>query len=276
MRLLKLSPFGPPLTLRDIEEFENEISFRLPSDYRFFLLRYNGGGGGTTTELEYKWRDETLLIMGFYALLPTVDNGLRRALADFSKFAKGYLPITSDTGQQDICIAISGGKRGLYLAEYTYDGDFPIAAVMHRLENSFTDFLNSIKEVIVPHDDIQELSKTGTAKDLDAFLRSGRSIDELSMHGSSILCDAIKYDNVAMVQACIEHGANLSKSIHVATGTRRPHLIKLLVEAGANVNERDEFGSRPLKNIAGTALPGEEGALNRELRDVLIKLGATH
>jgi hypothetical protein len=274
MRILQLRPFGPSLTVREIEEFEGEIGYRLPQDYRLFLLRHNGGGGAAEFALEYTWRDETLVVMGFYALLPTTDRGLRRVLGDLSRLVKGYLPITSDTGQQDICLPISGGRRGVYLAEYTYEADYPVAAVMHRLEDSFTDFVNNLKEVIVPHDDIQELGKSAKADEVDVFLRSGRSIDELSMYGSSILCEAIKYGNMPLIGACIEKGADLSHAIHAAVQSRRIEAIELLVRAGADINERDKFGERPLKYVVGTALPGDEGARNRSLRETLIRLGA--
>lgn len=48
----------------------------------------------------------------------------------------------------------------------------------------------------------------------------------------------------------------------------------MLVNAGADIKERDEWGYTPLHYIGGTALPGDEGKKNRAMRHLLIKLGA--
>jgi ankyrin repeat protein len=97
----------------------------------------------------------------------------------------------------------------------------------------------------------------------------------MGKNGLTIVCEAIKFDNLAMIRACIEHGASLSGTITVAVDNRHIHLIEMLVKAGADINERDEYGNTPLRYVVGTALPGEEGSRNRKLRALLIKLGAT-
>ncbi len=40
---IKVSSSGPKLTPRDLDEFEREIGFALPRDYRDFLVKSNGG-----------------------------------------------------------------------------------------------------------------------------------------------------------------------------------------------------------------------------------------
>jgi ankyrin repeat protein len=105
-------------------------------------------------------------------------------------------------------------------------------------------------------------------------LAAGNSINAMGKNHFTIVCEAVKFDNSAMIQACIERGASLSGTIELAVGNHHVHLIEMLVKAGANINERNEFGDTPLHAVGGTALPGKEGAQNRAIRDLLIKLGA--
>lgn len=272
MRILQLTREGTPLSQKDIEVFENDIEAKLPRDYRLFLLRNNGGV--PRTQLKYSGKNQTFRVGVFYDLLPSPESGLRRAVNDLEKLVKGYLPIADEMGEQEICISLINGKRGVYLTEYINGSDDPVAVTMHKLEDSFTDFLCSLVEIIRPHDDIQELGKIGDAKDLEEFLSLGRLIDEESMYGFTILCEAIKSDNMPMIQACIERGASLSHTIHTAVFSRKVHLIEPLVEAGADVNEPSKNGQMPLRAVGGVKLPGEEGARNREMRDILLKHGA--
>jgi ankyrin repeat protein len=118
------------------------------------------------------------------------------------------------------------------------------------------------------------LGKNGTRDDLAKYLAEGNSVDAIGKHGLTIVCEAIKFKNIAMIRACIERHASLSKTVYMAVQNRRADLIELLVAAGAHVNERNEYGETPLKYAVGTALPGAEGVRNRQVRDLLIKLGA--
>jgi ankyrin repeat protein len=271
---MNLQDPGPPLTSGDIKAFEREIDGRLPEDYKRFLLMSNGGMAEPT--LGFRWNGKVNKLPGFKMLLPSPDKSLRRALRNLRELnVDGYLPIASTMNDEDICVAFRGNVGEVSLALYEYDNEVAMGAFMMPLANSFTEFRNMLFEIPEIHCPVQELSRQGTPEDLDHFLAEGNSIDTISKNGFSILCEAIKFDNMPMFKACIERGASLSKSIYIATCNRRPDLIKLLSEAGADVNERDEFGDKPLSYVAGTALPGEEGALNREIEDLLISLGAT-
>jgi hypothetical protein len=44
----------PPTSEEAIAAFEKELGFRLPEDYRQFLLKYNGGGRPTQPDFDYK------------------------------------------------------------------------------------------------------------------------------------------------------------------------------------------------------------------------------
>ena len=271
---MNLQDPGPRLTLADLEAFEREIGGQLPGDYKQFLLKANGGW--TDPPVGFRWNGAINNVPYFDSLLPTSETGLRRALANIRELdIEGYLPITSNMNQDEICLDFKTDIGRVWFAHYSTLNDIAVAATMTPMTSSFTQFLSNLYEIPPLYCRIEELGRKGTPDDLDRYLTEGNSIDAISKNGLSILCEAIKFDNMPMFEACIERGANLSKSVYISTFNRRPDLIRRLADSGADVNEQDERGCRPLSYVAGTALPGEEGALNRQIKELLIKLGAT-
>ena len=279
---IHLTHSGPALTLGQINEFENEIGGQLPEDYKHFLLTHNGGV--SKPKLGLPWTGDVHTVGAFLSLYPAAeDSGIHNYLRHLSdvnpKEVKGYIPIAWTTSECQICIAYRGSNAGkvFYTAfKYRFANKdmIPIDVTMVPLADSFTDLLDYLVEIPDPYCRIEELGKSGTADDLAQYLADGNAIEALGKHDLTILSRAIASDNTAMIQACIEHGASLSGSVLTAMENERIHLIEMLVKAGADVNERDEYGYTTLHYIGGTALPGEEGELNRAMRELLIKLGA--
>jgi hypothetical protein len=281
-RNVNLENPGPSLTVEEINAFEQEIGGRLPGDYKEFLLAHNGGLAEPLLGL--RWQGKTEKIGGFDSLFPGSHRGLRLSLQCLREVnpisTDGFLPIASTFNEQDICLAYRGNGSAVFHTIYTYKtvfrGDLvPIDVTMAPLASSFTEFLDSLVEIPEPYCRIRDLGKQGTPDQLAQYVTEGNSIDAVGKNALTIVCEAVKFNNLPMIQACIEHGASLSGTLQLAVGNLRTHLIEILVQAGADVNERDEFGDTPLGYVGGTALPGEEGARNRELRELLIKLGAT-
>lgn len=269
---------GPPLTLEEIHGFEAEIGGRLANDYVGFLLTQNGGIADPWFGLA--WKDTMERVGGFRPLLPTSDRGIRRGLKDLRELGMdGFLPIASSLSGLEVCISFRENIGAIFITDYVYKivfrGDrVPIAVTMAPLAPSFTDFLEMLVEIPDPYCRIEELGEKGTPADLDQYLAEGKSLDALGKNELTIACEAIKYDNLPMLKACIARGASLSGTIEIAVHNTRPDLIKMLADAGADINERNKYGRTPLQYTGGTALPGEEGARNRELLEVLLELGA--
>lgn len=283
VRHLTLEVPGPPLTLEEIQAFEREIGGRLPDDYKKFMLAHNGGL--TKPKLNFPCEGETERVDIFYKLLPAAkDSGIRGNLRRLRELnpanVEGYLPIAGSFGEGKICLAYRGKNAGavfytVFKYKKVFRGDLvPVDVTMAPLANSFTEFLDSLVEIPEPYCRIEDLGKRGTPDDLAQYLAEGHSINAVGNDSLTIVREAIRFDNAAMLRACIERGASLSGSIETAVSSRHTHLIEMLVKAGADINERDELGNTPLGYVVGWGLPGEEGARNRELRDLLFKLGA--
>lgn len=264
---------GPRLSGEDFAAFEREIGGQLPEDYKRFLLKQNGGM--MKPELGLRWGGEVNVIPYLGAIEPDLDCYSWRALQSLREFGvDGFLPICSTRNGEDICLDFRKSIGAVWLAEFQRKDDRPVSVSMHPLAESFTDFVNSLLVIPEIYCPIAELGERGTPDDLERYLREGNDLNAISKNGFSILCEAIKFRNRPMADACIERGASLYKSLHVATYTQQPDLIKRLVAAGADVNERDEHGRKPIDEVLGTSLPGPEGALNRDTERVLLGLGA--
>ncbi len=274
---------GPRLTPEQISEFENEIGGRLPDDYKEFLLSQNGGTCEPVLALHRP--DGTEKVGWFISLIPGNEYaGIRDYLHNLRDLnpekADGYVPIASTYSDCDICLACRGDHIGAaYFTAYKYKiasnkDRIPIDVTMEPLADSFSELLDKLVEIPEPYCRVEDLGKRGTADDLAKYLAEGNSINALGKYKETILCRAIAHDNSAMIKSCLKRGASVSGTVLAAVGSRRTHLIEMLVKAGADVNERDEYGHTPLECIGGTALPGDEGKRNRELRRLLVKLGA--
>jgi SMI1/KNR4 family protein SUKH-1/ankyrin repeat protein len=270
---MKIVKPGPPLTEDDLSAFEAEIEGRLPDDYKRFLLTQNGGFPKPPVEIEH--RGQLSELGKFMKLLPDVSTGFRRVHNDLRKVLPNQLPIADTYDLHLICIAIRGPVGTISLAELAYDDEgIETGAQVHLIANSFSEFVRSLSEIHKPIDPIAELGRKGTVATLERFLKEGHSIDEMGGNRLTILCEAVKNGNVEMMNACMERGASRRNALHIAVLNHRTTMIEALVSAGADINEQDNDGCTPIFYAGGTALPGEEGAKNRELVNLLIKLGA--
>lgn len=283
-RQLTLEYSGPPLTPEEIDAFEREIDGRLPNDYKKFMLAHNGGA--PRPELGLSRNGELKELPLFSSLMPsTADYGLRKTLQYLQELnpvtTKGFVPIAGLMGGEDICLAVRGKVGAVFYTVFKYrvedDGDeIPIDVTLEPLAGSFTEFLDSLTELPPPpYCRIEDLGRHGTPEDLEKYLAEGNSINAKGKNNWTIICEAICANNMPMIQACIKRGASLLGTIRSAGQYRHTHLIKMLVDAGVDINECDEYGCTLLHNINSSTLPGiTDEKKDRELRDAIIKLGA--
>lgn len=266
----ELTRMGPAVTPDDLRALEREIGAPLPDDYRSFLLACNGGV--PEPPVGFLWEGAIRKINAFWALVPTPLHELRYFYWDLRDLnVDGFLPIAG-TLLGHVCLAFDNDYGTVTLAERIYREELMVGVEMHAIANSFSEFLTSL--VYLPLCPVVEMGSNGSPDDLTKYLAAGNSLDTLGEHNCTILCEAVRVRNIPMIEACIERGASLSKSIQFAVISCHIDLIPRLVEAGADVNEKNEYGDVPMSYVRGTGLPGIEGARNRELRDLLIKFGA--
>ena len=146
-----------PLSLHEIETFENEYNCSLPKDYKQFLLKNNGGR--PDKRRKFKTNDEkkegkvTSSIILFYPLSNEEKANLEEVYEKYNRgniIPKNFLPIGEDPRNNLICMSIDGGSKGqVYHCEMDY---FDYLAEGRELEdqhirlvsNSFSEFISSL------------------------------------------------------------------------------------------------------------------------------------
>ncbi|WP_425617269.1 SMI1/KNR4 family protein [Anatilimnocola sp. NA78] len=270
---LKLKHKGPSLAPGDLQAFEREMGGQLPADYQAFLLAKNGGVAEPCLEMD--WNGHIHKIPAFLKLLPLPDEGIRMVLKDLRELGvEGLLPFLSTLNGENICLSFRNDPGTVWFAYNLRDNQVRVAVKLVRLASSFTEFLGLLREVEEPHCRVEELGEYGSEQDLDAYLAEGNSLDEIGKHGFTILGEAIKHRNSELLDACLARGASLVNAVHLAAANGNLEYVRRLVKAGGDVNERDRYGDRPLSYVGGTALPGEEGRVNRAMVNLLVSLGA--
>lgn len=64
--MIKISPMEPPCTEANLQQLEQATGWRLPPDYREFLLAYNGGRLEDDAEFRFAQADEGSMLSSFY------------------------------------------------------------------------------------------------------------------------------------------------------------------------------------------------------------------
>lgn len=160
--MLKIFKFDTVGVLFDIETLERNTNLELPSEYREFLIKYNGGHTPKTT---FKSNGVASNIRAFYGLgeadpfynlkSPYLSNKLEQFIQNF------YFPIATDHFGNDIVIGLKDTNVGKI---YFYDHEIQTYSL---LANRFSDFLKVINsKKFVPRtieERIEGMKKSGSS-----------------------------------------------------------------------------------------------------------------
>jgi hypothetical protein len=132
----------PPTTEAAIANYEKELGFRLPEDYRQFLLKYNGGNRPSRSGFGYKYADgkaQSSAVDSFFGLglEPTYNLKMNQNPQDKPDY---LLMIGYDLGSW-LGIGITSETKGqVYIWEHCRQMDVILLA------KSFHEFLNMLED----------------------------------------------------------------------------------------------------------------------------------
>jgi hypothetical protein len=211
--------FGP-ISEGDICELEAAIGIPLPTPYRNFLLKENGGHAQRKSE-----DFATLLFFGIY----NGPNDLEENWNDSrGRYKKWILPIGEDLNQDHILLDLRSGK--IHVEGEVHDFESYFATELVAVEQT-----ESIEELISDRrlDRISELLERGEL-DLNSEAKFGYSLIQYATFRG--LHDVVEF--------FADRGANPSGCLYIMldTGFCSLHTIKCLLRHGADPHEQTKEG----------------------------------
>jgi cell wall assembly regulator SMI1 len=251
---IKFERPGPKVRAAEIAKFEREIGFKLPADYRKFLLVHNGGKP-CPDNFKQVVGDKIIVnwVQRFYSL--EASGGLRMEWWEARReFPPGWIPIGSDCGGEALCICLNKKGYGVIAVTDGYAEYLGRPPEMRQLADSFTTFLAMLfdQRALEPVDTPYELSASGTKEDLLRYLASEGKVSDKTRLGGTVTESAAAHGNLEVLKACLELGGEIAGCLTLAAMNCEWEAIRFLVEAGADVNEIDpRTGKTPVELIPG-------------------------
>jgi hypothetical protein len=234
-----------PLKREDIRDFERRQKIVLPSKYRDFLLKTNGG------------HPHKPLFPGCY--VETMFSITRRSRdasieEDIAIMADALppdlIPIGYANGGDRICLSLTDETIYLWERELGYESHPPSTDELRYLAKDIDEFLGNLEgdDDPVPDDEQAKIGRWGDISILDDYLSRGGDINEISPSGNSIIRSAVNEVDLGFVQECAARGAALKGRglLHVAALKMNYAMMKYLLERGLDPNEPNEQGKTPM------------------------------
>lgn len=257
---MNFSSTGPGITEGDLFAFQRAYKVVLPTVVREFLLKHNGGA--LDPPMAFDWRDDQWEVTGFLSIYPQNDEigvlseldtlreaGIAWCVPLIWTLTEGVIGV--DARPDSERIVYIERESNLWLEEEEDLGP-------HEVAKDFPSFLSMLYENPDPYCRVRSIGENGSAGDVAAYLADGNRIDDRGVYGNTLLYEAAAFGNLAVIKACVEQGADLTGILGIAASGGRVEAVRLLISLGANVNQPDEDGFRPLSGaLGGTELQGE-------------------
>ena len=133
----------------DIVKFEKEIKFRLPDDYRNFLLTFNGGvPKDKYSYFKLNGVEECIGLQVLYGLNVDVDLDLKEWFDEYNgDLLDDSIIIGHGLGFGFIVLINSPDVSGIYFWDHTFELDCTSEDEnVYKISDSFSDFINALKK----------------------------------------------------------------------------------------------------------------------------------
>lgn len=143
----KIDDQGKKLSDTDLELFSQTTGFNLPSDYKGFLLSYNGGTPDFDTFF-IKGHDEGISgVHAFFGIEREIDSScLDWNYAVYkNRIPNLFLPIACSDSNDLICLDLSKGNYGSVMFWDSYDEKEPAdSSNVYKIASCFSNFIDSL------------------------------------------------------------------------------------------------------------------------------------
>ena len=142
-----------PATSEEISDFEKEIKSGLPSDYKSFLMEYNGGQPQPDSFKFFSDRDDASSVDRFLSLGKEKNSNLLKYYNNYrNRIPSGFIPIAHDAGGNLIIMELKVNDNGIYFWDHELEvdeGESPDMNNVYLISKSFSDFINNLYEEVI-------------------------------------------------------------------------------------------------------------------------------
>lgn len=142
-----------PATLEDISDFEREINSALPSDYKKFLMEYNGGQPQPDSFRFFSDRNDASSVDRFLSLGNEKNSNLLKYYNNYKdRIPLGFIPIAHDAGGNLVIMKLKTNENKIYFWDHELEADegvVPDMSNVYLINQSFSDFIDNLYEEII-------------------------------------------------------------------------------------------------------------------------------
>src|SRR5690625_1089796 len=146
--MVKMTDTNSKLTLEDIKDFEQENNIRLTTNYKDFLLKWNGGY--IEPHLFYISDKQGVSAMNIFNGIGDFDDSLDEYIdiLDY-RLPEGFIPIGDDSNGNQVCLGtLQPHYDHIYFWDHENESDLdePDMSNMYFLASNIWEFLDSLYE----------------------------------------------------------------------------------------------------------------------------------
>lgn len=237
-----------PLTRSGLNKFMRRLQLVLPPRYQEFLLVHNGGMP--------TYPIHPMVYLQYFAGLTTRPSSmsLARLIASFrGRIPADAVPIAL-CNRDLLCVANTDDRVFLWIADD--ENDNPQWSDLTYVAADVFEVVAALKpsdpdDLPKPESKLFRIGYQGNVAALDAYLAQGGDINEIDEQRSSIVSGAVTADNIPFLKKCIARGAELHgrELLHATVLLLDQRVVKFLLDAGVDPNERDSTGRTPLDHV---------------------------
>lgn len=241
----------PKLDLSQIEQWEKKNSVQIPLSYREYLLENNAGYFIPEPNVFDVPKMGRFALANFLGLSDDI-YGLAHALKVYiDRFPEKYFPIAYDVVGNLILMGRSEKNNGqifFWYHEMEQDaGKKPYEKNIFKVAKTLKDFVNSLYNP--PEQSYGKLVDIfdGDDEGIEKLLDSGWDINTPCEFNQTLIQRAALSNRLWLVEELIKRKAKLDGAIEQSINLNSFESLKLLLDAGANIEELNKQGYTPLQ-----------------------------
>ncbi len=147
---LVIQNVGAPIDETTVRQFEQTVGADIPTDYRDFLLK-NNGGKPTPNVFDIPQENNASVLREFFGLNGAKTSKFQAKLETYKdRYPADMLPIGSDPSGNLVLLSVTGTEKGkVYFWDHELEADDerqPYYENIYLISNSFAEFLEGLHE----------------------------------------------------------------------------------------------------------------------------------